>query len=50
MELNEGWKRTCIALLGEEIGGITTYENYLKKFVDPLFPKKSFMSGKEVFV
>lgn len=49
-ELSKAWKSTCKLLLGEEIGELETYRDYLKKYSDPMSTKISAISGKEVYV
>ena len=50
MDVNDGWKRTCKALLGDEIGDIGIYKSFLEKFVYTLEERKSGISGKNVFI
>jgi len=50
-QVNNAWKKTCKIVLGEEIGELKDYEEYLKGF----FPtetvkKKSYLSGKDVII
>lgn len=48
--LNGAWKKTCKILLDEEIGDLSAYRDYLKKFTEPIEQKKSSISGKPVIV
>jgi hypothetical protein len=49
MDIESAWKSTCKVLLGEEIGEMKRYSGYLEKYVEPVVPKKSSLSGREVF-
>lgn len=49
MDINSAWKSTCKVLLGGEIGEMKRYSGYLEKYVEPVVPKKSSLSGREVF-
>jgi hypothetical protein len=46
-QLNKAWKSTCKILLGEEIGDLKDYEEWLKEYLPVLGKRKSHMSGKE---
>lgn len=50
MDINTAWKKTSKLLLGEEIGELSDYEGYLKKYCEPVGEKKSALSGKRVHV
>ncbi|VVB58515.1 Uncharacterised protein [Candidatus Anstonella stagnisolia] len=49
-ELNRKWKSTCRVLLGEEIGELSEYREYLCElgYSEPLIHRKSSVSGKEI--
>jgi len=49
-ELDRKWKATCRVLLGQEVGELASFEKYLSRYVEPIFEKKSFLSGKPCFV
>lgn len=49
-ELNTSWKKTCKVLLGEDMGNLSEYENWLLRYVNPFGMKTSAISGKEVIV
>lgn len=44
------WDGTCRVLLGQEIGDISLYSAYLKKFLPTVEKKKSVLSGKGVAI
>ncbi|MEW5997102.1 MAG: hypothetical protein AB1657_05960 [Candidatus Micrarchaeota archaeon] len=46
--LNKGWKATCKILLGEEIGELSDYREWLSEFLPPTGKTHSHLSGKEV--
>lgn len=48
--VNNAWKDSCRVLLGDEAGDLVTYENYLRKYTEPVFGKVSSISGKNVAV
>ena len=48
--LNKAWKSTCKVLLGESIGDMCEYEQWLFRYVEPFDMKKSAISGKGVIV
>lgn len=50
IQLNRAWKSTCKVLLGEEVGDLLEFENYLKLYTDPIIQRKSAISGKEVTI
>ncbi len=50
MDVNDAWKRTCKVLFGDEIGELQDFEKYLKKNNEPIFSKKSVISGKNVTI
>ncbi len=50
MDVNYAWKSTCKALLGEEVGELKEYEKYLLENNEPIFARKSSVSGKPVFI
>lgn len=49
-ELNLSWKKTCRVLLGEDIGNLNEYEEWLLRYVNPFGMEKSAISGKDVIV
>lgn len=50
MDIDGAWGKTCKALLGDEIGELGRYRNYLAKYADSMEEKKSALSGKQVMV
>ncbi|MGV8176240.1 MAG: hypothetical protein ACP5NX_00360 [Candidatus Bilamarchaeaceae archaeon] len=48
--VNKAWKDTCRVLLGEEIGSLDRYEDYLQRFLEPVRTMRSAASGKDVNV
>ena len=46
--LNKGWKTTCRIVLGEEIGELSDYKDWLLEYVPPSGKNRSHLSGKEV--
>ena len=48
MDINQAWKETCHIVLGDEIGELKQYEEYLFKYLEPVLPKTSAISGKPV--
>lgn len=49
-ELDRRWKSTCRILLGTEVGGLSEFEKYLSRYTEPIFEKKSCLSGKPTYV
>ena len=49
-QLNKSWKNTCKIILGEEVGDLLDFRNYLKRYTDPIDKRKSGISGKEVTI
>ena len=49
-EVNKRWKATCRVLLGCEVGELSAFEPYLTRYVERIFEKKSFLSGKPAYV
>ncbi|VVC04179.1 Uncharacterised protein [Candidatus Bilamarchaeum dharawalense] len=49
-EINTAWKKTCKVLLGDELGELKNYEEWLLRYVEPFGMKKSAISGKDVIV
>jgi hypothetical protein len=50
MDINDAWKATCRIVLSGEIGDLARYEHYLTQYVEPLYEKKSSLSGQKVIV
>ncbi len=50
MDINDAWKSTCKILLGDEIGGMEKYGDYLRRYVDTVNEKSSSLSGKKVAI
>ncbi len=48
--VNKAWKSTCRILLGDEIGDIEEYQDYLLKYIKKRKKVKSNLSGKEVVI
>jgi hypothetical protein len=48
--INKAWESSCKVMLGESIGPIGDYEDYLWKNVERCHPVKSAISGKEVAI
>ena len=46
--LNNAWKNTCRAVLGEEIGELKDYEEWLSEYIPQTRIEKSAISGKPV--
>jgi hypothetical protein len=46
--LNKGWKSTCRIILGEEIGELKEYDEWLKEHMPVVGERKSHISGKGV--
>ncbi len=46
--LDSAWRSTCKVVLGEDIGELRLYEDWLKGPMAPLTRKRSYLSGKEV--
>jgi hypothetical protein len=49
-ELEAAWKSTTKVLLGTEIDDLMAYEDYLKRYTDPIEKRKSAISGREVMI
>lgn len=47
-QLNKDWKSTCRILLGEELGELSDYGDWLSEFLEKRRVEKSAISGKEV--
>jgi hypothetical protein len=50
MDINDAWKSTCKAILGDEVGDLRHYEKYLTEYVDRIETRKSSISGKPVSI
>jgi len=50
VDINDAWKDTCRVVLGGEIGELEQYEKYLTQYVEPIYEKKSEISGKKVII
>ncbi|MFH1306555.1 MAG: hypothetical protein ABIH83_02780 [Candidatus Micrarchaeota archaeon] len=50
MDINDAFKNTCRVLLGEEIGELKEYEDYLSKYVEKPYKKKSAISQRDIVV
>jgi len=46
--LDKAWRSTCRVLFGEEIGGLSQYEDYLKSDLPAPGKRSSHLSGKAV--
>ncbi|MEK6978852.1 MAG: hypothetical protein AABW86_01395 [Candidatus Micrarchaeota archaeon] len=49
MNINDSWKSTCKIIFGQEIGDLKDYEQFLKRYTEPISKTKSILSGKEVY-
>lgn len=49
-ELDKAWKTTCRILLGEEIGELKEYEDWLREYTPAVEKRKSHISGRDVHV
>lgn len=49
-ELNKSWKSTCRILLGDEIGELKEYDEWLMKSILNCGKRKSHVSGREVML
>ncbi|MFH1785300.1 MAG: hypothetical protein ABH842_02640 [Candidatus Micrarchaeota archaeon] len=49
-QLNKSWKSTCKVLLGQEVGELSEFTNYLKTYTDPIVKRKSILSGNDVTI
>lgn len=47
-EINKAWRSTCKILLGDEIGELDDFDEYLSLYLEPLAERKSAISGKLV--
>jgi len=50
MDIDQAWKDTCKVLLYSEVGELTDFERYLTRYAEPIFAKKSAISGQKVTV
>ncbi|MFH1448031.1 MAG: hypothetical protein ABIG39_04150 [Candidatus Micrarchaeota archaeon] len=50
MDINDAWKNTCRVIFGEEIGDLDEFSDYLTKYVEPIYEKKSCISGKPTVI
>jgi len=48
--LNKAWKQTCKVLLGDEIGELKDYDEWLKEYMLKGMTKKSHPSGKDILL
>jgi hypothetical protein len=46
--LDKAWRSTCKVVLGDDIGELKLYADWLKEPMAPLSRKRSYLSGKEV--
>lgn len=46
--LNKGWKTTCRIVLGEELGELKDYKDWLLEYLPPAGKIRSHLSGREV--
>ncbi|MFH1471241.1 MAG: hypothetical protein ABIF01_05815 [Candidatus Micrarchaeota archaeon] len=49
VRLNSQWKATCKLLLGQEVGELSEYKEWLLEGVEPMQARISKISGKEVY-
>ncbi len=49
-ELESAWRATTKVLLGREIPNLLDYEDYLKRYTDPIEKRTSAISKKEVII
>lgn len=49
-KVNWAWKLTCKAVLGEEIGDLKDYEEWLKEYVAPIRVEKSAINDEDVYL
>jgi hypothetical protein len=47
-ELNRAWKSTCRVILGDEVGELKEYEEWLSEYLPQIGKGKSHISGKDV--
>lgn len=47
--IDRAWRGACKVIFGQEVGGISEFEAFLKRYSRPLFGAKSHKSGKGVF-
>lgn len=50
MDINDAWKETCKVVLGDEVGPLSSFEDYLSKDTVQLYSRKSCLSGRPVTV
>lgn len=50
IELNKAWKSTCRILLGDEVGELKDYEEWLREYFPAISKRKSHVSKKEVAI
>jgi len=46
--LNKAWKSTCKILLGDEVGELKDFEEWVGEYMPPIGKRKSYLSGKDV--
>ncbi|MFA6530246.1 MAG: hypothetical protein WCT31_00815 [Candidatus Micrarchaeia archaeon] len=49
-ELGKAWRSTTKVLFGVEMDKLSGYENYLKRYTDPMENRKSAITGKDVTI
>ncbi len=48
--LNTAWKKTCKVLLGNEVGDLIEFKDYLQRYTDPVEKRKSVLGGSPVTI
>lgn len=48
--LNRSWKSLSRILLGEEVGEMKDYEKWLCEYMEPMYSRKSVLSGEDVYI
>ncbi|MFA5412422.1 MAG: hypothetical protein WC350_03710 [Candidatus Micrarchaeia archaeon] len=48
--LNRSWKSLSRILFGEEMGEMKDYEEWLRKYMERMYPRKSAISGEDVYI
>lgn len=49
-QLNRAWRNTCKVLVGEEVGDLLNFRDYLKSYTDPIETRKSKLSGNDITI
>ncbi|MDO8553823.1 MAG: hypothetical protein Q7S22_03380 [Candidatus Micrarchaeota archaeon] len=49
-QINKSWKNTCRVLLGDDVGNLMEFRDYLKRYTEPIITRKSHLSNKDITI